>query len=216
MSAIRHSPAAERNQGPILAALERLLPRRGAVLEIASGTGQHAAHFAAAVAQWDWQPSDAEPGALASIDARCAGLANVRPALLLDVLRPTWPGVPPAVDAIFCANMLHISPWPTCAALMQGAARHLATNGVLVLYGPYVVDGEPTAPSNVAFDADLRSRDASWGLRRLADVAAEAEAVGLALHERIAMPANNLLLAWGRVESAAGDASAAPAPGGAR
>jgi len=158
MSAIRHSPAAERNQGPILAALERLLPRRGVALEIASGTGQHAAHFAAALAQWQWQPSDVEPAALASIDARCAGLANVRPALVLDVMRETWPGVPPVVDAIFCANMLHISPWPTCAALMQGAARHLAANGVLVLYGPYVVDGEPTAPSNVAFDADLRAR----------------------------------------------------------
>jgi SAM-dependent methyltransferase len=213
MSAIRHSPAAERNQGPILAALERLLPRRGAVLEIASGTGQHAAHCAAAVPQWDWQPSDVEPGALASIDARCEGLGNVRPALLLDVLRPTWPGAPAVVDAIFCANMLHISPWPTCAALMQGAARHLAANGVLVLYGPYVVDGEPTAPSNVAFDADLRSRDASWGLRRLADVTAEAEAAGLALRERIAMPANNLLLAWARARTAEGGAVASAARG---
>jgi len=216
MSAIRHSPAAERNQGPILAALERLLPRRGAVLEIASGTGQHAAHFAAAVPGWDWHPSDVEPGALASIDARCAGLANVRPALLLDVLRPSWPDVPPAVDAIFCANLLHISPWATCAALMRGAARHLAAHGVLVLYGPYVVDGEPTAPSNVAFDADLRARDASWGLRRLADVAAQAEAAGLMLRERIAMPANNLLLAWTRAASAGGGAGATPAPDGAR
>ena len=216
MSAIRHSPAAERNQGPILAALERLLPRRGAVLEIASGTGQHAAHFAAAVPGWDWHPSDVEPGALASIDARCAGLANVRPALLLDVLRPSWPDVPPAVDAIFCANLLHISPWATCAALMRGAARHLAAHGVLVLYGPYVVDGEPTAPSNVAFDADLRARDAGWGLRRLVDVTAKAEAAGLALRERIAMPANNLLLAWTRAASAGGGAGATPAPDGAR
>jgi len=216
MSAIRHSAAAERNQGPILAALERLLPRRGVALEIASGTGQHAAHFAAALPQWQWQPSDVEPAALASIDGRCAGLANVRPALVLDVLRPDWPGVPAVVDAIFCANMLHISPWPTCAALMRGAARHLAANGVLVLYGPYVVDGEPTAPSNVAFDADLRARDASWGLRRLADVAAEAEAAGLMLRERIAMPANNLLLAWTRAASAGGGAGATPAPDGAR
>jgi SAM-dependent methyltransferase len=214
MSAIRHSPAAERNQGPILAALERLLPRRGAVLEIASGTGQHAAHFAAALPQWQWQPSDVEPAALASIDGRCAGLANVRPALVLDVLRPDWPGVPAVVDAIFCANMLHISPWPTCAALMRGAARHLAANGVLLLYGPYVVDGEPTAPSNVAFDADLRARDAGWGLRRLVDVTAKAEAAGLALRERIAMPANNLLLVWARAGSLEG--GAAPAPGGAR
>ena len=216
MSAIRHSAAAERNQGPILAALERLLPHGGVALEIASGTGQHAAHFAAALPQWEWHPSDVEPAALASIDARCAGLANVRPALLLDVMRETWPSVPPVVDAIFCANMLHISPWPTCAALMRGAARHLAANGVLVLYGPYVVDGEPTAPSNVAFDADLHARDAGWGLRRLADVTAEAEAAGLALRERIAMPANNLLLAWARAASAGGGASATPAPGDGR
>ena len=198
MAAIRHSPAAERNQAPILAALERLLPGRGVLLEIASGTGQHAAHFAAALPRWEWQPSDLEPAALASIDARCAALGNVRPALALDVLRAPWHGVPPLVDAIFCANLLHISAWPTCAALMQGARRHLAPQGLLVLYGPYRVDGEPTAPSNVAFDADLRARDAAWGLRRLADVTAEAEAAGLVLRERIAMPANNLLLVWAR------------------
>jgi len=209
MSAIRHSPAAERNQAPILAALERLLPQRAVVLEIASGTGQHAAHFAAAMPRWDWQPSDVDAAGVASIDERCAGLANVRPALLLDVLGVQWAGVPASVDAIFCANLLHISPWATCAALMKVAARYLAENGLLVLYGPYIVDGEPTAPSNVAFDADLRARDARWGLRRLADVTAEAAGAGLVLRERIAMPANNLLLAWARAASAdAGDASA--------
>jgi SAM-dependent methyltransferase len=213
MAAIRHSPAAERNQGPILAALERLLPARGIMLEIASGTGQHAAHFAAALPQWDWQPSDAEATALASIDARCAGLANVRPALELDVLRAPWDGVPPVVDAIFCANLLHISAWPTCAALMQGARRHLAPHGVLMLYGPYRVDGEPTAPSNLAFDADLRARNAGWGLRRLADVTAEADAAGLRLRERIAMPANNLLLVWARLAPAGVNATLAPGDG---
>ncbi len=147
------SAAAERNRGPILAELQRLLPARGVALEIASGSGQHAAHFAVALPGWQWQPSDADPAAIASIDAWCAGIANVRPALALDVMEPAWRGVPAALDAIFCANLLHIAPWPTCAALMQGAARHLAAHGVLLLYGPYLVAGEPTAPSNLAFDA---------------------------------------------------------------
>ncbi|HEY2561121.1 MAG TPA: DUF938 domain-containing protein [Caldimonas sp.] len=194
----RSSPAAERNRGPILAALQRLVPSRGVALEIASGTGQHAAHFAAALAGWQWQPSDADPAALASIDSWCAGIDNVRPALALDVLSPAWHGAPARVDAIFCANMLHISPWPTCRALMQGAARHLAPRGVLLLYGPYLDDDVPTAASNLAFDADLRARDPAWGLRRLADVTREAEAAGLRLREREAMPANNLLLVLAR------------------
>ena len=119
----RLSSAAERNRAPILAALERVLPARGVALEIASGTGQHAAHFARALPGWDWQPSDADPAALASIDAWCAGVANVRPARRLDVLDASWPGAPDRVDAIFCANMLHISPWSTCAALMRGAYK---------------------------------------------------------------------------------------------
>ena len=198
----QQSPAAERNRGPILAALQRLLPARGDALEIASGTGQHAAHFAAALPGWRWQPSDADPAALASIDAWCAGIVNVAPALRLDVLEAMWQGVPDRVDAIFCANMLHISPWSTCGALMRGAARRLADDGVLVLYGPYLVDGEPTAPSNAAFDADLRARDPAWGLRRLADVTREAEAAGLRLRERQAMPANNQLLVFARAGAA--------------
>jgi hypothetical protein len=197
-AARQHSPAAERNRGPILAALQRLLPARGVALEIASGTGQHAAHFAAGLPGWSWQPSDGDSAALASIDAWCAGLANVRPALRLDVLQAPWHGVPAEVDAIFCANMLHISPWSTCAALLRGAARHLTPHGLVVLYGPYLVDGEPTAPSNLVFDADLRARDRAWGLRRLADVTREAEAAGLRLRERDAMPANNLLLVLDR------------------
>lgn len=198
MAAKLRSAAAERNRGPILAELQRLLPARGVALEIASGSGQHAAHCAAALPGWQWQPSDADPAAIASIDAWCAGIANVRPALALDVLQPVWSGVPPLLDAIFCANLLHIAPWPTCAALMQGAARHLAPHGLLLIYGPYLVDGEPTAPSNLAFDADLRARDPAWGLRRLAQVVQQAEAAGLALRERVAMPANNLLLVLAR------------------
>jgi len=194
----RHSAPAERNREPIATELRRLLPAQGMALEIASGTGQHAAHFAAALPGWRWQPSDGDARSLASIAAWCEGVPNVLPPLQLDVLAAEWRGVPTNVDTIFCANMLHISPWATCAALMQGAARHLSERGLLLLYGPYVVDGEPTAPSNAAFDADLRARDPAWGLRRLADVCGEAAVSGLQLRERLSMPANNLLLAFAR------------------
>ncbi|HXE20929.1 MAG TPA: DUF938 domain-containing protein [Rhodoferax sp.] len=197
----QHSPAAERNRQPILEALQRLLPKRGVALEIASGTGQHVAHFAAGLPGWTWQPSDPQADALASIAAWCtqgdsdAPLPNVRPPLCLDVMTPSWP-VPALVDAVFCANMLHIAPWPACAALMRGAARHLAPHGVLLTYGPYLVDGVATAPGNLAFDQSLRARNPAWGIRRTADVAHEASKVGLRLREQIAMPANNLLLVF--------------------
>ena len=195
----RHSGAAERNRGPILEVLRRVLPDAASVLEIASGTGQHAADFAAAQPGWQWQPTDAEPGALVSIDAWCAGLANVRPARVLDVLHaPAWAALPGPFDAVYGANLLHIAPWPTCAALMHGAAGRLAPHGQLLLYGPYVVEGIATAPGNVAFDADLRTRNPAWGIRRLADVAAQAQSAGLQLRERVAMPANNLLLVFAR------------------
>lgn len=193
-----HSPAAERNGPPILAALQRLLPPAGLLLEIASGTGQHAAFCSAGLPGWQWQPSDFDAGALPSIAAWCADRPNVRPPLRLDVLDAPWRAVPAQVDAIYCANMIHIAPWACTAALMQGAGRHLTPQGLLITYGPYVVDGEPIAPSNQAFDASLRERNPAWGLRRLADVAAEAAEAGLTLRERIDMPANNLLLAWGR------------------
>ncbi len=194
------SPAADRNKDPILTVLRRLLPARATVLEIAAGTGQHAAHFAAQQPEWSWLPSDGDPASLPSIAAWCAGLANVRPPFVLDLLAGDgdWSGVPDALDAIWCANLLHISPWATCDALMRGAARHLAPDGVLVTYGPYLVDGETTAPSNLAFDADLKRRNAAWGLRRLADVAAAAARAGLRLDERVPMPANNLVLAFRR------------------
>ena len=199
----RHSPAAERNRGPILAALQRLLPPQGLLLEIASGSGQHAAHCSAGLPGWQWQPSECEAAALPSISAWCAGLDRVRPPIVLDVLAPLWPRVPAQVDAIFCANLIHISPWATTPALMQGAGRHLARHpapqSLLVTYGPYLEDGLPTAPGNVAFDADLKARNPDWGLRRVAAVAAEAQAAGLALRERVAMPANNLLLVFARL-----------------
>ncbi len=194
-----HSPAAERNAAPILAELQRLLPSQGLMLEIASGTGQHAAAFSAGLPGWDWQPTEADAAMLPSIRAWCAGQPRVRPPLRLDVGALPWPAeVPDRVDAMFCANMIHIAPWPATRALMQAAGRYLRPGGMLLTYGPYLEDGMPTAPSNVAFDADLRRRDARWGLRRLADVAAEAASADLELAERIALPANNLLLAWRR------------------
>lgn len=201
----QHSCAADRNQAPILAELRRVLPLCGRALEVASGTGQHVAHFAASLPGWTWQPSDADARALTSIDAWCSGLANVQPACLLDVLAATPPpidsGQPSPVDAIYCANMLHISAWETCAALMQFATRYLKPSGLLLLYGPYLEDSLPTAPSNLAFDADLRARNPSWGLRRLTDVLQKAEGVGLRLRERVQMPANNLLLVLERAAS---------------
>jgi len=203
MSDLPHSPAADRNKDAILAVLRRLLGGRGTALEIASGTGQHAAAFAGALKDWVWQPTDADPAMLAVIAARTtqAGLDQVRPPLLLDVTAPEWPSheAPFAerFEAIYCANMLHIAPWEACGGLMRGAARHLAPRGVLITYGPYFEDGVSTAPSNLAFDESLRARNPAWGIRRLQDVAAEAGRAGLVLRERHAMPANNLLLAFG-------------------
>lgn len=198
MSERRHSPAAERNGPPILAALQRLLPPTGLLLEIASGTGQHAAFCGVGLPGWQWQPSDVAAESLSSIAAWCEGLANLRPPVVLNVLDASWPAAPAVVDAIYCANMIHIAPWACTAALMQGAARHLAPQGLLLTYGPYLLDDEPTAPSNLAFDADLRARNPAWGLRRLADVGGQAAAAGLALRERLDMPANNKLLIWVR------------------
>ncbi len=199
-----HSAAAERNRQPILQVLSALLPTTGHALEVASGTGQHVAWFAAALPGWTWQPSDAQAEALESITAWCAeaGVRNVHAPVMLDVLEPHWPrhgpGFNTPFDLIYCANMLHIAPWACCAGLMQGAARYLAPNGLLVTYGPYLEDGVPTAPGNRDFDASLHERNPAWGLRRLEDVAQVAAAAGLRLAARHAMPANNLLLAWAR------------------
>lgn len=198
-TALPYSPAADRNKEAILAQLQALLPAQAEVLEIASGTGQHAAHMAATQPGWTWQPTEAEESALADIAQRCAALPNVRSPVRLDVLDPTWP-LPAGrrTDAVFNANMLHASPWATCAGLMQGAARQLAPGGLLLVYGPFIVDGVDTAPSNLAFDRDLKARHPAWGLRRLAEVAHTAQAAGLTLSERVAMPANNLLVVFRR------------------
>lgn len=194
-NAALHSPAADRNKQPILEAMSELLPAQGLALEIAGGSGQHAAHFAAALPGWRWQSSDPDASATASI----AALNPLGPApLRLDVLDEPWP-LPPhlqALDAIYCANMLHIAPWACCGALMRGAARHLRPAGLLLVYGPFVVPGLATAPSNEAFDADLRQRNPAWGLRSLDAIAAEARVAGLRLRAPLALPANNLLLVF--------------------
>jgi len=202
MTNLPASTAADRNKQPILDVLMQTLGARGTALEIASGTGQHAAWFAAAMSGWTWQPTDADARMLPALASRVAqaALPNLLAPLLLDVMSPQWPSQNDAFaerfDAVYCANMLHISPPATCAALMEGAARHLLPGGLLITYGPYFEDGTP-APSNVAFDESLRARNPAWGIRRLEDVKAEARRSGLVLRERHAMPANNLLLVFG-------------------
>jgi SAM-dependent methyltransferase len=188
------SPAAERNAAPIHAVLRDWLPPDAEVLEVASGTGQHAQHLAAAEPAWQWHPSEASSEALLVIAARCAGLPNVRAALQLDVQVRPWPAAPAAFDAVFAANLLHIAPSAATPALMQGAVQALKPGGSLMVYGPFFVQGEPIAPSNIDFDADLRQRDPSWGLRWLHEVQAAAHDAGLALVERRSMPANNLMV----------------------
>ena len=207
-NAAQHSPAADRNRTPILEVLRQILPDNGQALEIASGTGQHVAHFALQMPRWVWQPSDAQADGFESIRAWCdqAGVANVHEPVLLDVMASQWPTgsaetrdiFDAGFDAIFCANMLHIAPWATCAALMAGAAKYLSPGGALITYGPYLERDVPTSPGNVAFDESLRQRDPAWGIRTLADVMHQATLAGLRLHERVEMPANNLLLEFRR------------------
>ena len=193
------SAAADRNKHPILAALRRLLSPQGRALEIASGTGQHAVWFADALPGWRWQPTDADAAALPGLAQRVAGArqGNVEAPALLDVLADPWP-VPGGYDLVYCANMLHIAPWATCAGLMRGAAQCLADDGELVVYGPFLEDGVPTAAGNLAFDESLRARNPAWGIRRLADVCDVAAQAGLEYRLQQAMPANNLLLVFGR------------------
>ena len=190
----RQAPATLRNRDAILAALRRHLPERGTVLEVASGTGEHAVHFACALPCLAFQPSDPDPGARASIDAWAKGarLPNLRPAIALDATAPDWERAVGAADALLCVNMVHIAPWAATEGLMRGGARLLPAGGVLCLYGPFKRGGRHTAPSNAAFDADLRARDPLWGLRDLEAVAAEATRRGFGPPLVEAMPANNL------------------------
>lgn len=191
----RHAAAAERNRGPILEVLRRVLPPRGLVLELASGTGQHAAHFAAALPGVSWQPSDLDPAALASIEAWRveAALPNLRPPVALDVTAARWPV--PAADAVVAINLVHIAPWEVALALLARAAAVLSPGGVLCTYGPYRFDGV-TAPSNEEFDRSLRARDPAWGVRDVSALRREAAARGLRLDEVVAMPANNHALVF--------------------
>lgn len=200
------SPAAERNKQPLLEALQTLLPSSGHALEIASGTGQHLEHFSAGFPGWSWQPSEFEPERRDWLrQLRRSWPADqqqrVAEALALDVSVLPWPVKADTFDLVFCANLLHIAPWNCCSGLMQGAAQALRHQGCLLTYGPYLEDDVVTAPSNLAFDTDLRQRNPSWGLRRLADVQAEAARAGLQLAQRLAMPANNLLLVWRRPQA---------------
>ncbi len=188
----RYAPATQRNREPILEVLSRVLPGSGRVLEIASGTGEHAVWFAQHLRPLEWQPSDQDPEMLRSIagfaaDAQCPTLKDP---VALDVMEPVWPVGKAA--AMVCINLLHIAPWAVAEGLMSGAGRVLPPGGVLYLYGPYRRDGRHTAPSNEAFDASLRSQNPQWGVRDLETVVALAEAYGMKLQEVVEMPANNL------------------------
>lgn len=192
-------PATLRNRDAILGVLRDVLPPSGLVLEIASGSGEHAVHFARAFPALTFQPTDPEGAALKSISAwaKETGLTNIRAPLLLDAASETWPVT--SADAILCINMIHIAPWRATEGLMHGAARTLRTGSPLYLYGPYRQAGVVTAPSNEAFDDSLKSRNVEWGLRNLEDVAALAAQTGFSAPEVTQMPANNLSVVFRRV-----------------
>lgn len=192
--ACRSAPAAIRNREPIADVLAEWLPEQGLVLEIASGTGEHAVYFAERFPRLDWQPSDVHPSALKSIAAwrDVSGLPNVRQPIVIDAALANWPIA--GADAVLSINMVHISPWASALGLLDGAARSLSRGAPLILYGPWLKDDIATAPSNLSFDADLKRRDPQWGLRRVEDFAAAAEERGIALKDIRLMPANNLML----------------------
>jgi hypothetical protein len=190
----RYAPATLRNRDAITAVLNDVLPPSGLVLEVASGSGEHIAHFAREVPGHDWQPSDPDPDARASIAAWCAGLDAVRPPLVLDATAPDWPIA--RAEAVLCINMVHISPWEATLGLFAGAAGILPQGAPLILYGPYRREGVETAPSNEAFDESLRARDPRWGLRNVEAVRDVAS--GFAFERLVEMPANNLMLVFRR------------------
>jgi hypothetical protein len=194
IGARRSAPAALRNREPIADVLRDWLPSSGLVVEIASGTGEHAAFFAGRFPNLEWQPSDVHPDALGSIGAwrEEVRLPNLREPLVLDATSPDWPIS--SADAVLSINMVHISPWASALGLIEGAARALPPGGPLILYGPWLKDDIATAESNLAFDVDLKRRDPDWGLRRVEDFAAAALEKGLSLEDTRSMPANNLML----------------------
>jgi SAM-dependent methyltransferase len=197
-----YAPATARNREPILAVLRRVLPPQGLVLEVASGSGEHAAYFAAALPALRWQPSDPDARALGSIASHCeaAALPNLLPPLVLDATAADWPLE--RADAVICINMVHIAPWSAAEGLMAGAARLLPADGVLYLYGPFKLEGRHTADSNRDFDAWLRAQDPAWGVRDLGDVTDLAARHGLKLIETVPMPANNLSVVFRRASLA--------------
>ncbi|KPH64795.1 DUF938 domain-containing protein [Novosphingobium sp. ST904] len=188
----RHAPAVARNRDPILAVLRGALPSSGLVLEIGSGTGEHAVHFARAMTGRDWQPTDPDAAARASIEGwrETERLPNLLAPLELDAAAQDWPVE--SADAIVCINMVHISPWQSALGLVAGAGRLLPAGAPLVLYGPYRRAGHAIEPGNAAFDEDLKRRNPEWGLRLLEDVADIAAVRGLDLERVISMPADNL------------------------
>lgn len=191
-------PAPERNKEPILEVLRRVLPASGTVLEVASGTGQHIAHFAASLPELDFQPSDVSDEHLAQLEARVESLRlpNLRRPIRLDAsLRPWSVG---SAAAVYCANMMHIAPWQATLDLFAGAGEVLALGAPLVTYGPYAHHGEHVSESNAEFDQSLRGRNADWGVRDIAELEQVARARGLVLEEQVAMPANNFTLIWRR------------------
>ena len=198
MPARLESAAAERNKQPITEALAGVLPPSGLVLEIASGTGQHAEHFARAYPDLEWQPSEPDDETRAALATRVqrAELPNLRAPLAFDVHSNTTPV--PSAQAVICINMIHIAPWSACEALLRHASVLLPPGAPLFVYGPFTRDGLHTAPSNAAFDSSLRARNASWGVRDLTDVDGLARAYGFTLALTMAMPANNFSIVWRR------------------
>jgi SAM-dependent methyltransferase len=178
--------------------LRRCLPPEGVVLEVASGSGEHAAYFAKELPWLTWQPTDPDPMALASIAAHriAADAQNLRPPLRLDVTSEQWPVE--RADAVMCNNMIHISPWAATEGLIAGAGRTLPAGGLLYLYGPYKIDGRHTAQSNRDFDVNLQTQNAAWGIRDLIEVTELAKRHNLALAETVQMPANNLSVIFHR------------------
>ena len=197
----QYAPAAARNRDPIWSALQPGLPATGLVLEVASGSGEHAVHFAKRAGPGlVFQPSDPDSQARASIDAWAAAtrLSNIRPALALDATSETWPIA--QADVVLCFNMIHIAPWEACIGLVRGAARVLPASGLLFLYGPFKREGRHTAPSNAAFDRDfLKARNPAWGVRDLEVVAALAAGQGFGAPDIVEMPANNLSVSFRRL-----------------
>ncbi|MGI8705760.1 MAG: DUF938 domain-containing protein [Sphingomicrobium sp.] len=193
-AARRSAPAALRNREPIAKVLADWLPESGLVLEIASGTGEHVVHFAGRFPNLEWQPSDLDENALQSIRAwrAEAGLANIREPAVIDSAAPVWPI--DRANSVLNINMVHISPWGSALGLLDGSGRLLAAGAPLILYGPWLSESIETAPSNLAFDSDLRRRNEEWGLRRIEDFAREAEARDLHFIEQRPMPANNLMI----------------------